>query len=292
MTSPVVSVLVTVFNREPYLAACVESILASTYGDIEVILVDDASTDGSLDLAQTLASRDGRIRVELNTTNLGDYGNRGRAAQLATGRYLKYVDSDDLIYRHSLTLMVEAMESNPDAALGLSHSSPEEIEPYPWRLTPREAWLKEFLGTGCLGCGPSGAIIRRDRFFEAGGFGNRGILNDTDLWMRMSARWPIVLLPPGLVWWRRHGGQEFMRPDARAAYLEGGFRLAMDALSDDASPLNESETNRAKARVRQHHARRLWSLAARPSSPLAALRLFRQSGLGFSDALSGLRKYA
>ena len=291
MKAPVVSVLVTIFNREAYLTDCVESILASTYGDIEVLLVDDASSDGSLDLARSLASRDARIRVERNEINLGDYGNRLRAAQLATGRYLKYVDSDDIIYRHSLELMVDAMDSCPDTGLALSHSSSEEVEPYPWKLSPRQAWLKEFLGSGCLACGPSGAIIHRDRFFAVGGFGNWGVLNDTDLWLRMSARWPILLLPPGLVWWRRHHAQEFVRPDSWTTYLDGGFRLRMDALSSKDSPLDEIETRQAEARSRQHHARRLWSLALRRSSPRLAVDLLRRSGLGLYDLASGLRGY-
>ena len=292
MKAPLVSVLVTVFNREAYLAACVESILNSTFDDIEVIIVDDASSDGSFELARSLASRDARIRLGRNEHNLGDYRNRSRAADLATGKYLKYVDSDDVIYRHSLGLMVEAMESFPDAALGLSHSLPEADEPYPWKLSPRDAWVKEFLGDGCLGCGPSGAIVRRDRFFEVGGFRTRGVLSDTDLWMRMSARWPIVLLPPGLVWWRRHQGQEYLRPDSHLTYLEGGFRLRMDALETLTPPLTENEIEKAKARSRQHYARRLWSLAIYRSSPSVALRLLRQSGLGFADTMKGLRKYA
>jgi glycosyltransferase involved in cell wall biosynthesis len=96
-TNPTVSVLVTVYNREAYLAACLDSILASTWQDFEVVVVGGRSTDGSVSVAENYAVRDPRIRFFRNEKNLGDYSNRMRAAELAKGKYLKYVDSDDLI---------------------------------------------------------------------------------------------------------------------------------------------------------------------------------------------------
>lgn len=290
-TRPAVSVLVTVYNRKAYLAACLDSILASTWQDFEVVVVDDMSTDGSAELAERYAGSDTKIKFHRNQQNLGDYPNRMKAAELARGKYLKYVDSDDLIYRHSLAIMVEAMEANPDAALGVSHSLPEDDHPYPWKLSPQAAWQKQFLGRGCLGAGPSSAIIRKESFFGVGGFGECGVLNDRDLWYRMSARWPIVLMPPGLVWWRRHEQQEFTKDDAARVYLEGGYRLAMEALNSPECPLNGDEREIALARASQHHARRILALALRHRQPTLAWHLFRSCGLGIGDLLSGMRRY-
>jgi len=290
--TPSVSVLVTVYNRERYLATCLESILASTWHDFEVVVVDDASTDESLAVAHGFESRDRRVRLYGNQKNLGDYPNRMRAAELARGRYLKYVDSDDLIYRHSLAIMVEAMDANPKAALALSHSLPQDEQFYPWMLSPVDAWRKEFLGRGCLGCGPSSAIMRRDAFIEIGGFGNWGVLNDTDLWYRMSARWPVVLLPPGLVWWRRHEQQEFTKNNAATVYLERGFALTMETLSSPDCPLPASDRQAALQRARQHHCRRILSLALCRRQPASAWRLFKLSGLKPGQLLSGFQKYS
>ena len=129
VAEPVVSILVTVYNRAGYLAACLDSILASDFRAFEIIVVDDGSTDTSFDIATDYAARDSRIRIFRNSANLGDYGNRMRAAELARGRFLKYVDSDDLIYQHTLGVMVKAMEAEPDVALGLCHSLAEDDEP-------------------------------------------------------------------------------------------------------------------------------------------------------------------
>jgi glycosyltransferase involved in cell wall biosynthesis len=289
---PVVSVLVTVYNRAEYLPQCLDSILGSDFEDFEIVVVDDGSTDASFNIASEYAARDPRIRVFCNARNLGDYPNRMRAAELARGRFLKYVDSDDLIYSHTLGLMVRAMEAEPEAALGLSHSLPEDDEPYPWKLAPSETWRKHFFGSGSLGCGPTGAIIRRDAFVEVGGFRDWGVLNDTDLWYRLSARWPIILFAPGLVWWRRHEGQEFTRDNASIKYLRDGYALALDALSSKESPLTESERSAALDRIRQHHARRLLSLALKSRRPAVALNLWREAKLPANFVLRGLRRYA
>ncbi len=291
LNTPLVSVLVTVYNRERYLAASLDSVLAQTMQDFEVIIIDDVSTDGSVEIARNYAEREGRIRFFRNERNLGDYPNRRRAAEQARGRYVKYVDSDDILYPHSLAIMVEAMKEHPDAALALSHSRPEDERPYPWKLTPVEAYRKQFLGRGCMSSGPSGAIVLRDAFEALDGFGNWGVLNDIDLWFRMAARWPVVLLPPGLIWWRRHEQQEFTKDNAALVYLEKGFALNVERLSSRECPLPESERQAALRRARQHHARRLLALALRQCHPMVAWRLLRTSNLAPGEVLAGLRRY-
>jgi glycosyltransferase involved in cell wall biosynthesis len=291
MTAPAVSVLVTVYNREKYLAACLESIGESSYHDFEVIVVDDRSTDESAEIASNVAARDSRFSFQQNVVNLGDYGNRMEAARLARGRYIKYVDADDVIYPHGLAVMVEAMEANKEAALGLSHSMPEDEHPYPWMLSPADAYRKEFLGSGCMGSGPTGAIVRRDAFIESRGFESWGVLSDTELWYRMSARWPLVLLPPGLVWWRRHEGQEFSRGDADIVYLEKGLAVAMKALTSSECPLSPVERQLAIERIRHRYSRRLLSAVLKGPKRKAALNAMRRSGLSAPDFIGAFRPY-
>jgi glycosyltransferase involved in cell wall biosynthesis len=291
MTTPAVSVLVTVYNREKYLVECLESIRVSTYHDFEVIVVDDRSSDRSPEIASRFASKDSRFSFRQNAANLGDYGNRMQAARIAVGRYIKYVDADDVIYPHGLAVMVNAMETNPDAALGLSHSLPEDESPYPWLFSPHDAYRKEFLGDGCMGSGPTGAIIRRDAFMEAGGFESWGVLSDTECWYRLSARWPILLLPPGLVWWRRHEGQEFTRGDADLVYLEKGLAVAMKALHSPECPLDASERKRAKERIRHRYSRRLMSAAIKGPKRRAAVEAMRKSGLSTAELIGAFRPH-
>jgi len=289
---PVVSVLVTVYNREKYLAETISSILRSTYQKYEVIVVDDNSSDDSLAIARSMAELDQRVRVYANEENLGDYGNRMKAASLARGRYIKYVDSDDLIYPHSLAIMVESMEQYPDAALALAHSMPEDESPYPWRLSPEEVYKKHFLGRGCLSCGPTGAIIRREAFEAIGGFDKTwGVLADIDLWLRLSASWPVVLLPPGLVWWRRHEEQEFTKDDAHAVYLQRGYELNKNVLGSEECPLSVHERATALERIHQHFARRLLSFALKNRRVRSAIRIYNSADLSVMALIKGFGRY-
>ena len=88
-----ISVLMTAFNREKYIGEAIESVLASTFKDFELIIVDDCSSDKTVEIAKNYENLDKRVKVFLNEKNLGDYSNRNKAASLANGKYIKYVDA-------------------------------------------------------------------------------------------------------------------------------------------------------------------------------------------------------
>lgn len=89
-----ISIIVPIFNAEHYLKACVDSLLAQTYPDIEIALVDDSSTDGSFLLAQSLAKQDKRIMV-LQQTHAGQSVARNLGMKNTHGEFIAFVDADD-----------------------------------------------------------------------------------------------------------------------------------------------------------------------------------------------------
>ena len=97
---PKVSVIVPVYNAEKYLSECVDSILAQTLRDIEVLLVDDGSTDGSPVLCDNYAKKDPRIKV-IHKANGGVSSARNMGLSIASGDYFAFVDSDDIIDKNS-----------------------------------------------------------------------------------------------------------------------------------------------------------------------------------------------
>ena len=116
---PLVSIIVPVYNAEESLMRCVESICTQTYQNIEVILMDDGSTDDSLLLCRQCAYRDGRVNV-LTQTNSGVSAARNNALLSATGKYIQFVDSDDWIDENMTALMVQRAEQY-QADLVISH---------------------------------------------------------------------------------------------------------------------------------------------------------------------------
>lgn len=108
--SPFLSVVVPVYNVQEYLEECLDSVLQQSFKDFEVLLVDDGSTDGSLDLLEEIASRDSRVRV-LSQFNCGAGSARNRAIELARGKRLIFIDPDDkFATEHVFSDLIDAMD--------------------------------------------------------------------------------------------------------------------------------------------------------------------------------------
>lgn len=93
---PKVSVIIPVYNVEPFLARCLDSVVGQTLREIEIVCVDDGSPDRSIDILRRYAAGDNRIRV-ISQENRGLGGARNRGFDAATGEYILFVDSDDWI---------------------------------------------------------------------------------------------------------------------------------------------------------------------------------------------------
>ena len=141
---PLVSVLMTAYNREKFIGEAIESVLASTYANFELIIVDDGSSDTTVSIAKSYAVKDERIKIYINEKNIGDYNNRNKAAGYANGKYIKYVDSDDIIYPESLSIFVQSMEKFPEAAVGIMSSQGQDEQPFPFLMQPQEAYYYHF----------------------------------------------------------------------------------------------------------------------------------------------------
>jgi glycosyltransferase involved in cell wall biosynthesis len=105
-SAPAVSFIVPVYNVEPYLHQCLDSLLAQTFDDLEVICIDDGSGDGSPAIIREYADKDGRIRFE-RQHNQGPSVARNRGMELARGEYLFFVDSDDFVEPEMLERLVD-----------------------------------------------------------------------------------------------------------------------------------------------------------------------------------------
>ena len=116
---PLVSIITPVYNGEPYFAECIESVLAQTYSHWEYTIVNNCSTDGTLETAQRLARLDKRIRIVNNEKFLDIIGNANRAFRLISkdSKYCKSLSADDWLFPECLERMVNLAEANPSVGL-------------------------------------------------------------------------------------------------------------------------------------------------------------------------------
>jgi len=111
---PLVSIIVTVYNKAPFLSQSLESLLAQTYGNIEIIIVDDGSTDGGREIIARYKERDSRITVIHNTENLGPGGSANVGIAASKGELLARLDADDISFPHRIELQVKEFQKDPD----------------------------------------------------------------------------------------------------------------------------------------------------------------------------------
>lgn len=222
---PLVSVLMTAYNREAYIGDAIESVLNSTYKNFELIIVDDRSSDGTVEIANSYANNDKRVLVYINEENLGDYRNRNKAASYAKGKYIKYLDSDDKFYDFSLAYCVTTMENNPSAEWGLLSFSKEDESVL---LKPFESLKRHFFEKPFLSIGPDGSIYKNDFFKMINGFSTKyGPANDVYTNFFAASMGNLVLLTKDFFFYRLHDGQEM---NNKFGYLYHNYNVTKDAL--------------------------------------------------------------
>lgn len=158
---PLVSVCIPVYNNADYVGETIDSILAQTYQNIELIMVDDNSTDDSYRVLQDYAKKDERVKIYRNESNLGMSGNWNRCLELCTGEILKLVCADDLLSPHIIERELEIFEKYPEVVLVESDTRLVNLD------GKYRGWYRRYPRSGIV----DGAIIVRKGFFSQDYFG-------------------------------------------------------------------------------------------------------------------------
>ena len=212
MSAPRVTMLMAVHNGMPFLPEAIESVLSQTLHDFEFLLVDDASTDGSVDCIQSYA--DPRIRLVCNERRIGQGPSLNRGLALARGGYLARLDQDDRCLPERLSLQVNFLDSRPEiAAVGTRMFWIDARGRRQGMIGSRIDNFGAFLGMVFTRETPIGhptAMFRRDVLQELGGYDGRyKPCEDYELWCRLALRRrQIFVIPRPLVMVRVHAHQQ------------------------------------------------------------------------------------
>jgi len=235
---PLVSVLITAYNRDQLLAEALESVLACTYPNIEIIVVDDCSTDDTAGVVKSFMQRDARIRYYLNERNLGDYPNRNRAASYARGEYFTYLDSDDKMLPDGLQRCMDVMLHHPRAGIGMywSGTGTQECPP---ALDSRQAIHYHFFTYPFLVVGPGGTVLKKSFFDSIGGYPEKyGPANDMYFNLKAACYTTVAFFPFTFYFYRKHDVQE---SSSWYGYLFNNYLFLKDALAELPLPLDAQQ---------------------------------------------------
>jgi hypothetical protein len=230
--APRVSVLMPVRDGQSVIAKAIESVRSQTYGDLEILVVDDGSTDGTAEILAGLAARDGRIRVERQSPQ-GITSALRRGFELARGEFVARMDADDIALPDRLERQVDFLDEHPEVlAVGGAcivvdeDGSRDGVIRFP--TSPRVV-ERSLMHLNCL-VHPT-VTMRREAVVAAGGY-RLDAAEDWDLWLRLSERGPLANLADPVLEYRRHAAQlsvlsarEYAR-DAAAALAAARERRA------------------------------------------------------------------
>lgn len=207
--TPELSVVMSAYNAECFLDKAIGSILDQQFSDYEFVIIDDASTDGTMNLAQKWGRVDDRIRVLKNETRLGLTKSLNRAISQTMAPWIARQDADDVSHGARLRSQMDQLHKNLDVGvLGTWYEAINEegLHLYRMVLPVMDQEIKKWLKT--INCLCHGAVIfSKDLFMKIGGYPEKyPFAQDYALWLRFSKRTKIKNIPEVLYQRRIHDG--------------------------------------------------------------------------------------
>lgn len=207
--TPTVSVVMSTYNRSDLLPKAINSVLAQTYDDFEFIIINDGSTDNTVEVLKKYAKQDSRIKIITNSPNQGLITSLNKGLDVARGKYIARLDDDDMAFPNRFEKQVVFLEANPDIAVVGSWVSPiGSTHPYSFQQETDPERIKIMLYLGRVAVSHPSLMLRRD------------FLNQHNIRYRMgyeaaedrpfygeiiSAGGQIASIPEPLTHYRNHG---------------------------------------------------------------------------------------
>ena len=246
-----VSIIMPCYNAAAHLSQTIDSVLAQTFDDWELVIVDDGSVDASWQILQEISGQHGRIRI-FQQANAGAAAARNRALAEAGADNTAFLDADDTWHPEFLAKMMRALDKDPEATiaycgwqqLGLSGGRGEPFVPPDYENTEKV----EALFRGCR-WPIHGALIRSSAVKDGVRFDlNLTSCMDYDLWLRLGAVYKLTRVPEVLAFYHHHEGEHITDNKARIAFNH--FRVQQKFLR--ANPATKVTLGRTRVRELTH----------------------------------------
>jgi glycosyltransferase involved in cell wall biosynthesis len=195
-----VSVIIPCFNNQDTIVETLNSVCNQNYSNLEIIIVNDGSSDNSQNIIEAfIVDKVGFHFIQINQTNQGPSRTRNNGANIATGKYLLFLDADDLLDTTYINKCVEILESNSDINIVYSDIELFGSQTGKWEL--QNFSMPQFLVNNCI---PISALIKKEVFDKVGQFDeNLSFTEDWELWIRIVKQFGGVYKIPELLFFYR-----------------------------------------------------------------------------------------
>lgn len=223
-----------IYNSAPYLAEAIESVLAQTFADFELLIWDDGSTDGTAEIAAAYAARDPRIVFHVHASNVGMVRNWNLCMEQARGKYLKFLFGDDLLSRDALARMARELDEDPAVSLVASGrtvidaaSRPLETLVHfpPGRFRGTEA-IRRCIDEQVNLIGEPSAVMFRKAQAERGFDPELKQVVDLEMWYHLLEKGRLAYIAEPLCCFRKHQGQQTRKNEQNLVNFGEFFALS------------------------------------------------------------------
>ncbi|MBI1781721.1 MAG: glycosyltransferase family 2 protein, partial [Sphingobacteriales bacterium] len=245
MEQPLFTVATISYNSGKWIRQTIESVLASGYTDFEYLISDDCSGDDSWDIIQTY--RDPRIKAWRNTQNIGEYPNRNKVLKEAKGKFILYIDGDDLLYKDALEDYARFAVAFPKAK-GIWGVYPVYFDfvVFPYLFNPQELTALNFLSLYPVTVvGFTDSVFEVASLKEIGGFDGRFAIGDTYIKRKFCCFYDVLLVPAGRAFWRQYPQQASNRVRRHYQQLKETLLIDKEMLEAEYFPLHGNDKARA-----------------------------------------------
>jgi len=203
LNMPLISVIIPVYNGEKTIQATIQSVQQQTYPNLEIIVINDGSTDCTITVIEALA--DTHIRL-FSQSNSGQAMSRNYGATMANGEYLSFLDADDLWTPEKLIDQYQALQSVPQAMVAYSWTDHIDEQGNFLRHGPQLSFtgnvLRQLIYSDFIGSG-SNILVQRSAFLNIGGFeASLPPAEDWDCWLRLAKHYPFAVVPKPQILYR------------------------------------------------------------------------------------------
>ncbi|RXK57425.1 glycosyltransferase family 2 protein [Lacibacter luteus] len=284
---PLFTVATVTYNSGKWVRQAIESVLASSYSSFEYIIADDCSSDDTWKIVNNY--KDSRIVAMRHDKNIGEYANRNAVVKSAKGRYLLFVDGDDVLLKHTLRNLAEYIEAFPNAQTiwGVQPANIDfAIMPY---VFESHELIRLIYGTTLplAVIGFAETVFRVEELRAAGGLSQKYSIGDTYIKKKLALTCNALFVPMGFVFWRRSSNQASSRVNQDYRNFLEGYLIDCEIMqSYDADEKQDLELS-----IRGSFIRRLLKNTLLKGKYSDFIQLYKKAGLRLRDISLLFKRY-
>jgi glycosyltransferase involved in cell wall biosynthesis len=238
---PLFTVATITYNSGKWVSQAIESILASSFTDFELLISDDCSKDNTWEICQSY--KDPRIKAWRNEINIGEYPNRNKVLQIARGKFILYIDGDDILYKHTLRNLAEYINAFPTAQMIWGVLTPlNKYAVLPYLFEPAQTLKLLYDYSNYIGViGFTETLFSIEALKTSGGFSHEFAIGDIYIRKKLALTCNVLFVPLGFGYWRSTPGQASSKLSLNYRSTIEAMKIDMLILNDPNNPLTNEE---------------------------------------------------